>query len=141
MAIEDAAALEVLLSDLAPGDTVEDRLKLWNQLRLPRCSATQFLSNRWYKDVEERDAGMKKWYQGPLPGKDASTWSDPWNDMFHAYNIFDEAEKVKVYKNTSDGVPEGAFNVFAHYDPSKYTSGKNLNNDLRVFDGRVERVG
>lgn len=133
MAIEDAAALEVLFSDFGPEDTVEDILKLWNQLRFPRSSATQFLSNRWFKDTEDRDAIMKKWYGGVLPGPNVSNWSDPWNDIFYQYNIFEEAEKAKKYKGSADNIPEGALNFFGTYDPSKYDPAKDLNVDLRVF--------
>ena len=115
MAIEDAAALEILLSNMEPADSVETRLNIWNQMRLPRCAATQFLSNRIYKETEERDEGVRQWYTGPLPEPDISGWSDPWNDLFYRYDVCKEAEKAVKYKNAKDGLPDGAVEIFGPY--------------------------
>lgn len=122
MGIEDAAALEVLIAKLTPEEGVENRLKLWNQLRLTRCIVTQFLSNRMYTDNADRDLFVKKLYPGPLPDWDTAAWSDQWNDIFFRYNIFDEAQKAFEHKDSPNGIPDGAVNFFGPYEPADWAS-------------------
>lgn len=45
MALEDAAALGMLLSDMASEDEVPARLDLFNALRVPRVAVTQIISS------------------------------------------------------------------------------------------------
>lgn len=106
--IEDAAALEILLADLPPSDstssppsdTLLKRLQIFQSLRLPRVSATQILTDpvppgpgagpAQDKKVEE----IRKYYQGPLPPKDAFPHSEPICQFFFAYDVRAEAEKA-----------------------------------------------
>ena len=90
MAVEDAAALGILLSDLLPGHSVENRLLLWN----------------------EREKGVRKFYSGALPDMSPHGYSDPWNDFFHRYNILEEAEKALRYRYNNGRLPKGAVNFF-----------------------------
>lgn len=133
MAIEDAAALEILLSNMEVTDGVDNRLKLWNQMRLPRCAATQFLSNRMYKDTAERDEGVKQFYAGPLPDANISGWSDPWNDVFYGYNAFEQARKALEYKDAKDGLPDGAVEVLGAYGGEKAKTDIQLKDDSHFF--------
>ena len=106
--IEDAAALEILLADLPPSEstssppseTLLKRLQIFQSLRLPRVSATQILTDSvppgpgagpaQDKKVEE----IRKYYQGPLPPKDAFPHSEPICQFFFAYDVRAEAEKA-----------------------------------------------
>lgn len=106
--IEDAAALEILLADLPPSEstssppseTLLKRLQIFQSLRLPRVSATQILTDpvppgpgagpAQDKKVEE----IRKYYQGPLPPKDAFPHSEPICQFFFGYDVRAEAEKA-----------------------------------------------
>lgn len=106
--VEDAAALEILLADLPPSEatssppseTLLKRLQIFQSLRLPRVSATQILTDpvppgpgagpAQDKKVEE----IRKYYQGPLPPKDAFPHSEPICQFFFGYDVRAEAEKA-----------------------------------------------
>jgi 2-polyprenyl-6-methoxyphenol hydroxylase-like FAD-dependent oxidoreductase len=106
--VEDAAALEILLADLPPSESTSSppsevllkRLQIFQSLRLPRVSATQILTDpvppgpgagpAQDKKVEE----IHKYYQGPLPPKDAFPHSEPICQFFFAYDVRAEAEKA-----------------------------------------------
>lgn len=117
--VESAAALGTLFSDLPsnfrPSD-LENRLRIFQQLRLPRSAATQILSslnpqlNQTAK--EEKLAEIKRFYQGPLYNINAQPWSEPIRDFFYAYDVFEEAERAKQFVGKEDGIPEGAVEYF-----------------------------
>ena len=108
--IEDAASLEILLRDLPPStspssppsEVLLERLQLFQKLRLGRVSATQLLTDpvppgppalvgpKQDKLVEE----IRKYYDGPLPPKDALPHSPPICDFFFGYDVRGEAEKI-----------------------------------------------
>lgn len=63
MALEDAAVLEVLLADMSPSETVKSRLRLFLDVRLPRCAATQILSNaRFYSSQVDKEKLVRQYY-------------------------------------------------------------------------------
>jgi salicylate hydroxylase len=106
--IEDAAALEILLADITssqspsspPSETLLKRLQVFQTLRLPRVSATQILTDpvppgpnagpAQDKKVEQ----IRKYYQGPLPPKDAFPHSEAICQFFFGYDVRAEAEKA-----------------------------------------------
>jgi len=106
--IEDAAALEILLADIPssqspsspPSETLLKRLQVFQSLRLPRVSATQILTDpvppgpyagpAQDKKVEQ----IRKYYQGPLPPKDAFPHSEAICQFFFGYDVRAEAEKA-----------------------------------------------
>lgn len=72
MALEDAAALEVLMADVKSGESVEARLKLFEQVRLPRCAMTQPLSNfSWGKKKDSYEKQILEKVKAPLPPLEA----------------------------------------------------------------------
>lgn len=105
MALEDAAALEVLFSS-SPSDAattteteteeneVTSRLALFNKLRLPRVSAVQTMSNKMMGPLDKMIAQVKQYYDGPIPGPTAKTYSKEYNDFFFLYDVEVEAGKI-----------------------------------------------
>lgn len=117
--VESAAALGILLTDLPSNFAASDldsRLRVFEQLRLPRSAATQILSslnpqlNQTAK--EEKLAETKRFYQGPLYNINAQPWSEPIRDFFYGYDIFEETEKAKEFVGKEGGIPEGAVKYF-----------------------------
>lgn len=115
MALEDAAALEILFANISDDADVQSRLRLFEQLRLPRAATTQILSNAmFYMTVEDIEESIRKYYKGPIlkAGDGVRSWSHPVREFFFRYNVFDEARKALRYKDTPGGVPEGILRYF-----------------------------
>ncbi|KAK5129000.1 hypothetical protein LTR85_000333 [Meristemomyces frigidus] len=115
VSIEDAAVLEVLFGGWTPTDSVEKRLELFNQLRLPRDNVTQLMSNAmfYYSDSpEQTEQRVRRYYTGPILEKGLTGWSEPVREFFYSYDAFAEAEKAMKYKDDPDGIPEGAVKHF-----------------------------
>ena len=115
-AIEDTAALEALFTGFdANVDSVADRLKLSNQLRLPRANVTQLLSNAMFYRVdssEQMNARMRKYYQGPLIPDGEVAFSKGIQEFFSNYDVYKEASKAMEYKSVPGGVPDGVIKHF-----------------------------
>jgi 2-polyprenyl-6-methoxyphenol hydroxylase-like FAD-dependent oxidoreductase len=69
MAIEDGAALGVLFSNLRSKNEVEERLALFERLRLDRVSAMQVFSSVGQDEAEKIQDLAKPYVKGHLPGK------------------------------------------------------------------------
>ena len=91
--MEDAAALEVLLRDANSSD-LEQRLDLFQQLRHPRATATQAMSNFMMVGYPKMIAEASKYYKGNLPPPEAKTMSPAFNDFFFSYDVFGESQKA-----------------------------------------------
>jgi len=78
IAIEDVAALEVLRANMESDEDIRKRLRLWEQLRLPRCATAQIVSNAMFdsSDLNKTEL-MRRYYQGPLSSMGAESWSEP----------------------------------------------------------------
>jgi len=114
MGLEDAASLEVLLSDMQEDESLDQRLRIWEQLRVPRAVTTQLLSNGVFisKTTTKEDL-VRKYYQGPLfEPLDSPSFSRPVRDFWYGYDIFSEARKAFEYKDSPDGVPDGVLKFF-----------------------------
>ena len=114
MPLEDAAGLEVLMADMTTShDSVERRLQLFQDVRLPRCGATQIVSNAMLRSnwVVQQDL-VRKYYQGPLPPPDTRGFSKPFQDFFYAYDVFRECGLAMQYKDEEGGVPDGMMRYF-----------------------------
>jgi salicylate hydroxylase len=124
--IEDAAALEVFLRDVAPGsrDLLADRLAKFEAFRLPRVSATQVLTEpivpgpRFLEMAQAAERRIRKYYQGPLPPTTSVPHSVPICDFFFAYDVVEEAERileagrvVEVAEKAESAEPETAGQV------------------------------
>ncbi|QIW99745.1 hypothetical protein AMS68_005263 [Peltaster fructicola] len=113
MALEDAAALEVLFSNVQSGDEVVKRLEIFQQLRLPRSATTQLLSNAmlYFKDGGEVKERIRHYYKGDLPfGEDM--WSENIQSFFYDYDIWAEAKKALGFLNHPNGVPDDTLKYF-----------------------------
>jgi len=118
MGLEDAAALEVLFSNFNPSITTvtEDetvkRLRLFNQLRLPRGNATLLLSNGMFYNTSENPGSpvperVREYWSGPFLPKGIEGFSAPIREFFHGYDAFGVAEKAMRFKDEEGGLPEG----------------------------------
>ena len=93
--LEDAATLEVLFENVSDPSTIQERLQLFDQLRVKRFGTAQVLSNLFGtgKDAEATEE-VKKYYDGPVPPTGSMPFSKPLRDIFCAYDVFSEAEKA-----------------------------------------------
>lgn len=103
MALEDAAALEVLMANMTSNKTVEPLLQLFQDVRLPRSATTQIISNAMFysKSLDWPDM-IRRYYQGPLPMPDAEPWS-VYSGFFYSYDVFWECKKAMQYHDKAGG--------------------------------------
>lgn len=115
MGIEDAAALEILFRDFDATHSVERRLQLFNQLRLPRTHTTQLLSNAMlyaHESPEDLLERIRQHYSGPILSPKLDLWTKEVRDFFYAYDAFAEAEKAVEYLGVDRGLPDGVVQHF-----------------------------
>lgn len=113
MAIEDGAALGVLLSNIQSKDEIPARLQLFQELRLERVSAIVIFSSVG-QDESARIADIaRKYVKGPLPreylqvlmlGKDWLTLETETPEDYHVYNftpyvVRDALELLEKYRD------------------------------------------
>lgn len=96
VALEVSAAFEILFSDRKDPHLFEERLGLFEKVRLPRGALTQTAFNAGPRRhaVSEVEAEVRKFYQGRLPLSDALPFSAPFRDLFVGYDGFEEARKA-----------------------------------------------
>jgi salicylate hydroxylase len=92
-AIEDAMALEVLLSGVA-SERVVERLQLFNELRLPRVRAVQTFSNKMMGPPDKMIQEVKQYFSGPIPAAGAKTFGPEFVDFFLSYDVKKAAEEL-----------------------------------------------
>lgn len=75
-ALEDGAALAVMLSQLQSNDEIPQRLELFEQVRINRASAMQIFSNIPHDYVERVNHDVQPYINGPVPTntKDFRKW-------------------------------------------------------------------
>ena len=69
MAIEDGAAMGVLLSNIASKHELPERLRLFEELRLNRVSAMQIFSSVGQDQAAKIADVVRPYVDGPLPSK------------------------------------------------------------------------
>jgi hypothetical protein len=69
MAVEDAAALGILLSHVTSASEVEERLALYNQLRVKRVAGIQIISSMHQWDSSKLSEEEASRFDGKCPGK------------------------------------------------------------------------
>lgn len=97
-ALEDAAALEVLLRGVKPSDStlITQRLALWNALRLPRDVVTQVLSTAMNhpKPASQFADHVRHVYTGFLPDEVLAGWHEGTKKFVCSYDVFDVTQKA-----------------------------------------------
>ncbi|KAF2167288.1 hypothetical protein M409DRAFT_22715 [Zasmidium cellare ATCC 36951] len=97
-AIEDAAALEVVLRDITPSDSnlITQRLALWNALRLPRDVVTQVLSTAMVlpRPASQYAEQVRHVYTGHLPDEVLAGWHEGTKAFVCPYDVFDVTRKA-----------------------------------------------
>ncbi|KAK5050468.1 hypothetical protein LTR84_003749 [Exophiala bonariae] len=86
MAVEDGAALGVLLSDLRSKKDVPRRLQLFQELRFNRVSAVQILSSVGQDEIHKVVKAAQPFFEGPVP-----TTVEGLNDYNYTPNILRDA--------------------------------------------------
>jgi hypothetical protein len=94
MALEDALALETLFKGITSKSDVEAQVQLVDKLRRPRVSAVQTMSNKMMGPPDRMISEVKRYYDGPIPGRQAKTFSKEYNDFFFQYDIEEEARNM-----------------------------------------------
>ncbi|KAM7219554.1 3-hydroxybenzoate 6-hydroxylase [Rhypophila decipiens] len=97
-AIESAAALEVLFRGVNGSDDelVKDRLRLFDQLRLPRCNLAMLVSNAggpWTGDPEVEEE-VRKFYHGPLPPVGTLPWMKEFREILFHHDAYKTAKQA-----------------------------------------------
>jgi salicylate hydroxylase len=96
--IESAAMLEPLLTGVRAGDfdEMKKRLQIWDKLRNGRCNFAMLMSNAGHAglNVPGVEEEIRKYYDGPLPPKEATTWSPKARAVFFECDPFEEARKA-----------------------------------------------
>ncbi|KAI1752446.1 FAD/NAD(P)-binding domain-containing protein [Xylaria castorea] len=109
MAIESAGVLSCLFKGLeghlngsanrcdnTRESVIRERLELFDKLRIPRCNLAMLLSNAGPEGLRlpgvEQD--IRRFYQGPLPSKDAVPWSTEFREVLFNYNTFEKAAQA-----------------------------------------------
>ena len=117
MALEDAAALETFFSPTrfnSTIDSVERRLALWNEFRLPRNCVTQLFSNAtlFGQSIKQTLEKVRTYYSGPLPPSACTGFPEHVRNFWYRYDVFAEAEKAVQCKDAEGGIPEGVIEHF-----------------------------
>ncbi|OHW93906.1 salicylate hydroxylase [Colletotrichum incanum] len=94
MAIEDAAALGVLLSNLDSKEEISARLDMFNELRLKRVAATQILSS----EHEWKPTRLSEEQRGYFDGKVPQTEDDVYRYSFEHDVIRDALKILQEYR-------------------------------------------
>ncbi|KAI8947191.1 FAD/NAD(P)-binding domain-containing protein [Xylaria longipes] len=109
MAIESAGVLEVLFKGLEGHlnssanldgnmreSVIRERLELFDKLRIPRCNLAMLVSNAGPEGLRLPgvEQEIRRFYQGPLPPKDAMPWSAEFREVLFNYNAFEEAAQA-----------------------------------------------
>ena len=94
MALEDCLALQVLFTEISSAEDTAAKLQAFDQLRRPRVSAVQTMSNKMMGPPDKMMAEVKRYYDGVIPGPKAKTYSKDYNDFFFLYDIESAAKKV-----------------------------------------------
>ncbi|KAK5651808.1 hypothetical protein OQA88_11676 [Cercophora sp. LCS_1] len=96
--IESAAALEVLFKDVDGTDEtlLQERLRLFDQLRIPRCNLTMLASNagpQWLA-VPGVEEDVRRFYSGPLPPAGALPWGRQFREVLFNHDAYRAAEQA-----------------------------------------------
>jgi salicylate hydroxylase len=94
MAMEDAAALGVLLESVSSADEVIEQLKSFDKLRLPRVRAAQVMSNKMMGPPDKLIEEVKQYYAGDIPGPGSKTFGPEYNDFFFNYDARKESQSL-----------------------------------------------
>jgi salicylate hydroxylase len=92
VSIEDAAALGVLLYRCTFPE-LNRRLKLFQEVRQPRATATQALSN-FMMAGPKAVAEARKYFKGDLPPVDSKTYLKEFCDFFFGYDVVKDAQQA-----------------------------------------------
>ncbi|KAI1109993.1 FAD/NAD(P)-binding domain-containing protein [Nemania sp. NC0429] len=72
---------------------IQERLQLFDKLRVPRCNLTMLASNagpEWLR-IPGVEQEIRRFYHGPLPSKESLPWSDEFREVLFHYDAFEAA--------------------------------------------------
>lgn len=71
-AIESGAAIGALLEDLPSKDALQERLRMYQEVRFKRAAAIQIFSNAGQEEGYKIEEEARKYVQGPIPSECSS---------------------------------------------------------------------
>jgi salicylate hydroxylase len=127
MGLEDAATLEVFFADWTADESVERRLDLFNQFRIPRDNVTALYSNAmFYYDKGEIEDQIRGYWKGPMLSQTETAWNHAIQEFFFPYDVFREATEAMKYKDAAGGIPEGAIQHFGRRNEEDAAAGATI---------------
>lgn len=75
---------------------IQERLQLFDKLRVPRCNLTMLASNsgpEWLR-VPGLEQEIRRFYNGPLPSKQALPWGEEFREVLFHYDAFEAAKQA-----------------------------------------------
>jgi hypothetical protein len=94
LALEEAAALEMLFEGVSDLRTIQAHLKAYSEHMRPLCARAQILSSYPVHQNAEAMQMLRNIYQGPIPEADLS-FDRSYKDLFYSHNILDEMRELR----------------------------------------------
>ncbi|RDI85507.1 Eukaryotic translation initiation factor 3 subunit H [Venturia inaequalis] len=94
LALEEAAALEMLFEGVSDLKTIQKHLKAYSDHMRPLCARAQILSSYPVHENAEAMQKLRNVYQGPIPDVDLS-FDRSYKDLFYSHNILDEMRELR----------------------------------------------
>ncbi|TID21734.1 Eukaryotic translation initiation factor 3 subunit H [Venturia nashicola] len=94
LALEEAAALELLFEGVSDLQTIQTHLKAYSDHMRPLCARAQILSSYPVHENAEAMQKLRHVYQGPIPEVDLS-FDRSYKDLFYSHNILDDMRELR----------------------------------------------
>lgn len=94
LALEEAAALEILFEGVSDLKTLQKHLKAYSEHMRPLCARAQILSSYPVHQNAEAMQKLRNVYQGPIPEVDLA-FDRSYKDLFYSHNILDEMRELR----------------------------------------------
>lgn len=94
LALEEAAALEMLFEGVSDLKTIHTHLEAYSYHMRPLCARAQILSSYPVHQNKEAMQKLRNVYQGPIPEADLS-FDRSYKDLFYSHNILNEMRELR----------------------------------------------
>lgn len=94
LALEEAAALELLFDGVSDLKTIQTHLSAYSAKMRPICARAQILSSYPVHQNAEAMQKLRNVYQGPIPEVDLA-FDRSYKDLFYSHNILEEMRELR----------------------------------------------
>jgi hypothetical protein len=94
LALEEAAALEMLFEGVSELKAIQTHLKAYSEHMRPLCARAQILSSYPVHQNAEAMQKLRNVYKGPIPEVDLS-FDRSYKDLFYSHNILNEMRELR----------------------------------------------